>query len=141
VNSRGEGNHNVFFSRQQKFALTFVVSGMSEDPSQNASLLRKVFQALQIECRNYPFSRIVYETLYQRGEYQFSVDSPEFWMNAEYLEHKWAVPIAVQTSEKEDDFAMDSEMRGTWMKVTLEYTGNKDLEIRSVETEFNISTA
>ena len=113
--------------------------GERKDPKQTKPNLGKIFESLLIESRNYDLYRILYETLYQEGVYSFQTDGTDFYLDAEYKEHKWHVPVTVQTSDDEAQFETDSNMRGIWMKVTIEYTGNQDLEIRAIETNYKIS--
>ena len=135
----GLPNYNKFFGVQKTMQLSFIVNGLSQDPKENTSKLEKIFESMFIESRVYPLSRIIYETLYQHGIYIFQDAGEDFWMDAEYEGHKWHVPIVLQTSETGEQFDSDSEMNGIWMKVTIEYTGNKDLELKSIETNYNIS--
>lgn len=132
------GNPNTFFGNISTVKLSFVVNGIGEDKNDFSKMV-KIFRALEVECKRYAFSIIRYETLYQGGVYTFDEDTKDFWCIPEYKEHRWYVPITIQTTGEEDDFEEDSEMRGLWMKVTLEYQGNDELDIRSILTEFDIS--
>jgi len=139
ITKEGKDNYNVFFGEQKTFSLSFIVSGISEDPQTNAVKLKKVFESLLIECKDEPLFRILYETMYQTGTYEFQTDGAQFWLNSIYEEHKYSVPVVVQTGPNEDQFEENSQMRGLWMKITIEYKGAKDIEIKSVETNFDPS--
>ena len=45
----------------------------------------------------------------------------------------------VQTSADSDAFTANSELRGTWMKVTIVYNGSEDIELKNVITDFDVS--
>lgn len=129
-------NYNTFKGIAATAKLSFIVNGVRDEQTAILSKIMKIFNSLDIECVNENFYRILYETQYQQGVYLFDPSSASFWLLPEYNHHKWHVPITNQTSSEEENYDEDSEMQGNWMKVTIEYKGKKDLEIKNVITDF-----
>ncbi|MBC8315223.1 MAG: hypothetical protein H8E51_06945, partial [Bacteroidetes bacterium] len=130
-----EGVWNNFFGDTATAKISFIVNGLGEGKSNFAGVEKK-FNAMMIEANYKSFSRIIYQTLYQSSTNTFVTASGEFWKNSEYLDQKWHIPIAVQTSADEVQFDTGSEMSGTYMLVTLEYNLDEELNIREIETDF-----
>jgi len=134
--------YNTFKGIQQTAKLTIIVNGLSQEKEMNASDIRKIFNGLTIESKKDELFRIIYTTLYQTGLFEFDPDNTRFWMAPEYLEREWEIPIMVQTtteSSEGGDFEEDSAISGLWIKITIEYKGSNDPEIRSIITNFDIS--
>ena len=129
-------NYNTFNGTVATAKLSFIVNGVRDEQTAILSKIMKIFNSLDIECIKENLYRILYETQYQEGVYIFDPTSGSFWLLPEYNHHKWHVPIINQTSTEEEDYDEDSEMQGNWMKVTIEYVGQKDLEIKNVITDF-----
>jgi hypothetical protein len=135
--------HNInipalFYGVQYKGILSYIVNG--GDKFKNIS---KIFTNETLESNEQPFSRILFETQYQQGIHNGDTltdfRTTEFWRNPEYNEHKWELPIFVQTSAKSNDFDTESEMRGYWLKVTVEYFKNIPQYLKKTITKFIIS--
>ena len=90
-----------------------------------------------MESAHVQFKTITFATKYQTAVYDFS--TVNMWETPEYTEHKWRIPIMVQTSADSDAFTANSELRGTWMKVTIVYNGSEDIELKNVITDFDVS--
>jgi hypothetical protein len=133
----GQSNYATFFGSIEQTQISFIVNGLSE--KENTSELIKIFNAMEIEMADVKPTSIIFTTLYQSGTYDFS--TTELWQISEYLEHKWHVPISLQTSPTEDAFQPDSEFRGAWLKVTLVFNTNRDVELKSILSDFDISFA
>jgi len=127
--------------------LIFVVNGLKQEES--AVLFSKIFKSLTLESSSTAFSSINYATEYQEGD-QDPFLATEIWLTPEFLEHKWRVPIAVQTTPSTEfpgsgidgtTFFADADIRGTWMKVTLRYYGTDDIFIKNAITKFLISNS
>lgn len=129
-------NYNTFRGVAATAKLSFIVNGVRDEQTAILSKIMKIFNSLDIECINDNLYRILYETQYQEGVYLFDPSSASFWLLPEYNHHKWHVPITNQTSSEEENYDENSEMQGNWMKITIEYTGQKDLEIKNVITDF-----
>ena len=136
VSIDGVSNYNRFNGETPTAMLTFVVNGLSENPKENVIAIEKIFESIDVHCKYEDLYRLVYETMYQTGIYLFQEEGSEFWFNSEYDLNKWNIPVAVQTSEDGSLFQEESRMKGFWIKITIEYKGNNDLEIRSVATNF-----
>jgi len=135
VKADGTPNFATFFGNKQQTKISFIINGVSEKES--AAELVKIINSLDIEMANVPLSSITFTTQYQEGYYSFG--SSDFWNVAEYLEHKWHVPVIIQTSADNDAYETTSELRGIWIKVTLVYEGDQDIELKSVISDFDIS--
>ena len=128
-------NYGKFFGVQEDTVLSFIVNGAGGKDATGE--IMKIFNSLELESCHIVFKSITFETQYQKAVYDFT--TIKFWESPEYLEHKWQVPILVQSSSSEDAFDQDSELIGKWMKVTIVYNGNEDIELKSVITDFDIS--
>lgn len=134
--------YNSFYGHD--FMLTITVNGATEQ--RNTMMLSKMFESMDIESQQTPFSEIVFETKDQRAEHPF-MDEDKWWSKPEYLSHHWQVPIQIDniSDEYEEDlYYKDSSMLGTWMRTTLIYNGDnrdKEIFINNIVTNFNISYA
>jgi hypothetical protein len=59
-------------------------------------------------------------------------------MKPQYIENMWQGPISMNDVENAL-YGVDSEMRGTWLKVIITYNGNDEQFIRKFITDFIIS--
>ena len=62
--------------------LTITVNGATEQ--RNTMMLSKMFESMDIESQQTPFSKIVFETKDQRAEHPF-MDEDKWWSKPEYL--------------------------------------------------------
>ena len=134
-----------FYGEIKPFMVTFVTQGLSGES--NASIFMKYFTALEIEINHVILKEIVYKTDLQEGIYVYSENSDEFWKDAEYHENKMRLPVFVQTSpdteweNSEHEYYESSDMKGTYMLVTLVYHPEEaeKITLRNAITNFNIS--
>ena len=133
----GTDNYATFFGTIKDTMISFIINGGSE--KENTTELIKIFNSMEVEMKDLALKTIIFTTQYQTGTYDFS--TTETWKAAEYLEHKWHVPVIIQTSADNDAFETESELRGAWVKVTLVYNGDSDIELKSVISDFDISFA
>ena len=131
----GVKNFATFFGTVQDTVISFIVNGLSEKDA--GVVIEKIFNALEMESAHVQFKTITFATKYQTAVYDFS--TVNMWETPEYTEHKWRIPIMVQTSADSDAFTANSELRGTWMKVTIVYNGSEDIELKNVITDFDVS--
>ena len=131
----GSGNFATFFGVVQDTTISFIVNGLSEKDA--GVVIEKIFNSLEMESAHVQFKTITFATKYQTAVYDFTTKN--FWETPEYTEHKWRIPIMVQTSADSDAFTADSQLIGTWMKVTIVYNGNSDIELKNVITDFDVS--
>ena len=79
------------------------------------SKISKLFLSLNIESQNTPFSKLTYQTKYQFsehiGDFQDNFQTADFWRNPEWADHKWELPINIQSSSLQDEFNVESNMR------------------------------
>ena len=132
-----EGDPLVFFGERQDAIFSVVVNGLNE--GENTADLVKYYGDIKILTNATSFSELVLQTLYQLETRNPFIDPNKFWLNAEYLDHKWRIPIGKQTSPKANEFEADSRIRGAWMKMSLTYSGEEEVFVKFVDTEFNLS--
>ena len=125
----------MFYGEQHKAKLSYLVTGLGE---KNATAFTKQFYALELETPEIEFTRILYKTLYQEGKLEPFMSTTNFWENPEYVEHKWKVPISVSETT-EQDFNVDSQMTGKWLRVTVEYEGKEEMYLINAITAFKLS--
>jgi hypothetical protein len=126
-----------FYGEQYKGIISYIVNGGAQNSDNE-----KIFTDLMLESSDEAFSRIIYETEYQtaihNGDTVDDFRTAEFWRNPEYNVKRWEMPIYVQTSGQDNAFNTESEMRGAWMKVTVEYFKNIPQYIKKGITKFII---
>ena len=128
----------TFFGIKGTAKLSFIINGLSEKEESNTSKIQKIITSIGIECKDYELTRVLYETLYQNAIFAFDLNNPEICLRPTYENHQWIVPAQIQTSNDLSQYNKYSEMQGKWCKVTIEYDGDLDLEIRGVECEYDI---
>ena len=126
-----------FYGKEYMNRFSFIVNGASEE--KNSSLYEKIYSSLKINMPDIELESLEYITERQDGKYSFVSNGAEGYLNSEYLEGDWNIPIIRDRAKKDDIYIEDSEFRGRWLKVTLTYKGNKDLYIRSIISKFDIS--
>lgn len=131
------GSVGNFYGEQKELCLSYIVNGAGEKED-NIQKIMKIFSSMELESKSELFDRIVFETQYQSSIFDFNTD--KFWLKPKYQEHKWYLSIKPQTSGPMQAFNKGSEMRGFWMKVTIYFKGNRDPEIRSIDTDIDILT-
>lgn len=128
----------VMYNSLSESVISFIVNGASE--SENISIFEKLFDNIHIHTNNENFSSVIFETENHMGiKDPFHSLGVEFWSDPEWIENKFYMPIQCQTEESNNEFIEDSQIRGTWLKITLKYTGRIRKFIKSVITEFTIS--
>ena len=133
--ANGTPNFATFFTNPTESMISFIINGLNE--KENTSELIKIFNAMDIEMKDVPLEKIIFTTQYQEADYDFA--TTDLWQTAEYLAHKWHVPILIQSSTTDDAYEQNSELTGAWLKVTFVYNGDTDIELKSVITDFDIS--
>jgi len=130
-------NNPVYFSKfydvEYPFKLSFIVNASG---SQGSPLMQKMYKAMELGSSETDFDSITYETQYQTSVHTPFVNPNKPWINPRYQEHKWMFPVNVQTSVDSGAFKTNSDMRGAWMKVTLQFTGNEPLWIKYALTRY-----
>ena len=132
----------TFYGTTGNFNLSVIVNGLSED--NNTVNYSKRFASLEIEASEVGFTEIKYNTLKQIGIHDsFDVNDSRFWIAPTYAEGKWKFPIQSQTNGSEfysgNEYNNESEMRGEWLKININYNGNERQFIKSIITNYEIS--
>lgn len=133
-----------WYDEDQVWKFSFVVNGRSEE--NNLRRIEKEFVSLIIESSPNEFTKIEYETEYQKTNVDF-IDKEAFYTKTEYKESRWLHTIRPQQSENKgpmsneayESFETGTTMRGLWLKVTLWYDGKSPLYIKEIITNLLLS--
>jgi len=124
---------NMFYNVLEESILSVFVKGQESDP-----VISKIWASYDIHSNEQAFDKVIYET-----EFQQSIQSPfdslgvQFWRDPTYAEHKWHCPINVKTdAEVYSEYETDSELRGTYLKVSLYYKKTIPQYIKNFITYF-----
>ncbi len=128
----------LIYNELSESIISIIVNGYSE--SENMIIFEKAFDNIHIMTNNIPFSSIVFQTENHIGiKEPFDSGGVEFWSDPEWLENKYYMPVQCQTEPSTNEFIEDSQLRGTWMKITLRYRGLLRKIIKNIITEFTQS--
>ena len=129
----------TFYNREDEAVLSINVAGVGDKGLQ---FLTKLFDNISIHTNHIPFNYIKFETENQKADkIPFDSLGIEFWSDPEWLENKYYMPIQCSNIPNDNEFEDDSQMRGTYLKVTMAYRGREQKYIKSILTEFTISEA
>jgi hypothetical protein len=152
-------NYNLYANGDQApFVLTFYVNGSSKGLSniEKDFILHRLFASDNILKHNPDtdfFRKVEWETEYQGSSLDLSGietdtnDVAKFWKTPIFEEHQWKIPIDVQSSTNDGPngtgaftaFEPGATMRGSWLKVTIKYSGTDRIFINNCITDFLIS--
>jgi len=118
------------------FEISVICNGLSEE--QNTSIYNKAFSAHLIECPYIYFEKIIYETPHQKAvRNPFHTLGKEFWKDPEYQSMSWYIPV-IDATEADTAYMVGSELKGSWLKMTLYYQGKEELLVKHIRTLFNV---
>lgn len=136
-----------------KFKLVFYVNGVTGQKNlsniQKEYIVHQLFASdnlLKTDDTANLMRKIEWETEYQQSSLDLSmitpVDGGKFWKLPTFEDHMWNIPIDVQSSANAgpngtttfDTFEAGSTMRGSWLKVTITYSGNEKIFIKNCIT-------
>jgi len=123
----------TFYNNEYPFQLSYIINGSGVA---GGILTNKLFLNNEIEMSHHLLNTVTYTTEYQTSIHNWALMAIEYWQSPEYLEHKWKFPISLQTSIANDAFEPNTNMRGTWMKTTLEYLGTDKIFIKNAITSY-----
>lgn len=125
----------VFYGVKHDGHISIVIAGDKERE------IEKLFKSYIIESNINEFSKIEFFTDYGSSNIDpfIPIDANLFYIKPEYLEGMWRGPVRENENETEL-YNVDSDMRGTWLKITLWYNGNDDQYIRKFVTSFITSS-
>lgn len=137
----GGGEPACFYGIYYNPVISFIVNGYISE-TQPLVNVDKLYKAMEIESPKTPapFERVLFKTLFQEGENNPFHNQEQFWLTPEYLMSKWAFPINV-ASIGQEQFYVESNMQGKWMKVTIIIKKGIDTFIKNVITKFITSQA
>jgi hypothetical protein len=137
----GVGLPARFYGTYYSPVISFVVNGFLSADEIYVNI-DKLYKAIEIESpRNpLPIDKILFQTMFQRGRNEPFHNETEFWLTPEYLMSKWAAPINI-AYEGQEQFYIESNMTGKWLKVTIVLNKGIDTFIKNVVTNFITSHA
>ena len=115
--------------------LSFIVNGLNEE--QNTMAFYKVLESIAMEMPQYNLLSITYETEDQFAEKVPFNSGTDKYDDPVYENGRWTVPT-VLSSIAEGQFNPSSELFGSWIKITLKWTANSNIFIRSIRSFFKI---
>jgi len=120
-----------FYGTKYDSKLSFIVNGA------DARDVVKVFNNYIIESNEEPFAAIEFYTDYQQSDITPFVptDLNLFYIKPEYLENMWYGPIP-SNKLNSSQYNVQSEMRGTWLKIVLTYNGDNEQFVRKFILDF-----
>jgi hypothetical protein len=125
-------------NQQDKAIISIMANGLREEES--VADFVKTYEYIDIYTNRPLFSKVLFETENSIGVKEpFHSNGVSFWSDPEYLENKYSMPVTAQIASKDASYLIDTQLRGKWLKITLEYEGDEKKQINSVMTEINIS--
>lgn len=132
VHNRGTKTHD---GSPIKIELSYIVNGLNEQ--ENTSIYSKVYDSHSVEMPEVELETIEYETQYQKATLESFSDIRHTYAIPEYENGSWHIPI-VHAKIATQEYQPESEMFGTWMKITLKSGENSDIFIRSIRNLFKL---
>lgn len=128
-------NKTTFYGVLKPFRIGWYVNQYSD--------FTKIFDSFVIVSGPDDPRSVSYETLFQFSlQIPFVQPATSRHLTPHYRESRWKGPISraqVITNTTNNIYAVNSPMRGFWMKSSLEYFTNKPIFVKSVKTDFRIS--
>jgi len=113
--------------------LSYIATGGSKEAS---PMVKKFFEAIRLRTPSRKLVKIEFSTDSQSGSLDPFYDKDRFWLQPKYNEYHWEAPIPL-SKDKGVIFDEGSEMKGEWLKVTLEYKGQAEFYVVYATTLFN----
>lgn len=137
-NIEDDTNHNTFYGVNYGWKLSVVPNGNTQQ--RNSSEYMKQYNGIVIEMPEENLYNVLYETEYQSGTYDnFDPDDTRFWLAPLYKENRWHLPVMVQDSAINNQYNPESQMKGKWMKITLESNLANRIFVKGINTLFTLS--
>lgn len=133
-----KGKDLELYGQNEQAILSFIVNGAVNE-EQNYTSLNKQYDAIAIESQKESFDKIEYETPFQKATQSPFVDPIKFWLDPEYQEGKWKLPIKEADTSTTSQYSVESQMKGEWLKVSLYYKRKIRMMIKNIQTIFKIS--
>lgn len=121
------GQYLMFFGEQNTMKVSFFINGLTSE--RDITTFEKIYESLILLSTHVSPKRIIYQTEFQTISKLFVTEGDRFWEFPEYTENKWIIPCPVSTQAESDAYQNFSELRGRWLKVTIEYEGTTPLVI------------
>lgn len=128
-----KGDQLTIFGVEYSMILSYIVNSAGEKAS---PLVKKFFQAVSLRSPNAKLKSIKFKTDAQQGELTPFYDEDRFWLQPEYNEYNWEIPVPLNNLEG-DIFGEESQLKGEWLKVTLEYEGKEEFYVVYATALFN----
>lgn len=130
----GVDNYQTFYGILSLSQVSVVANAYSD--------LSKQFDAIEINSDGNPFDKILYDTLYQSALHDPFLQPAARYINPEYREDIWRLPIVRCTSLKAiagNQYQTGSRMTGKTVQITVDYFSAAPNYIKSILTKFIIS--
>ena len=121
------GTYLSFFGEQNTMKVSFIINGLTSE--KDITTFEKIYESLILLSNHVSPKKIIYQTEYQTISKLFVIDGDRFWEYPEYTENKWIISCPVSNQTESDAYSNFSELRGRWLKITIEYEGNSPLVI------------
>lgn len=102
-----------------------ITSNVSQIENVGPKDYQLIFSNFVVLSDKEPFDNIDYETENQETRSYPFYNEEEFWCLPEFLENKWIFTIPTAKNAI-NEYDVDSNMRGTWLRTLLVYKGNKE---------------
>ena len=142
---------------QNSFKLVFYVNGLSDGKNlsnvQKEYIVHHLFASdnlLKNDTIDEWIRKVEWQTEYQHSNLDLSGTDPltndvnKIWKTPIFEDHMWHIPIDVQSSTLSGPgeqvigqaFEPGASLRGSWLKVTITYSGNEKIYIKNCITDF-----
>ena len=127
------GDPLTIYGIEYSMILSYIINNSGKEAS---PLVKKFFQSIKLRSPKAKLKSIKFSTDVQQGELVPFYDENRFWLQPEYNEYHWEIPIPIN-KEKNDIFGEGSQLKGEWLKVTLEYKGKEEFYVVYATALFN----
>lgn len=121
-----------FYNKSHEMKISFYVNAHSV----NMTAFDKMFESLELKSTQLGITKIEFETNHQYS--YIDIATAEYWEKPEYKLNHWFIPIPDNKDVAEEQFGTDSEMMGTWLKVTISFSSDNLIHLKEIITNFNV---
>lgn len=123
-----------FNGQDMEMKISFYVLGQQS----KSVLFEKIYESIEMNTSEEKIEKIEFETENQYATLAPFVDPNKYWQRPKYKLNKWFVPIPVQGSGSKGQYNASSNISGTWMKVTITYSGKNMIYLKDIITNLTI---
>lgn len=111
---------SVFYEEKHYPKISFVVN----DVGAEAFAETKIYESLMLEMNYVEPLALHYQTNFHAATHIPFINKDRFWATPKYQHDKWLVPIMVKQDGTIAQAQIGSELRGRWMKVTIDFNSS-----------------